>query len=158
MSDKKKIIAAIDRFYVECVEEFKEAELKITADSKFRSMFRKKDYDSNIDLLRSCKSSSRSIRFPTGDIDKGDEASKELIRQTEHCIRQFNRLCDTYIQLQLALKKKSEGSKLSYKEYMKIYSETQDSRREMNRELKELDILYTDYTEDMDLDVYEFIR
>ena len=158
MTDRKKIVEAIDRFYVECIEEFKEAELKIAADSKFRSMFRKKDYDSNIEILRTCKSRSRSIRFPTGDIDKGDEESKELIRHTERCIRQFNRLCDTYIQLQLALKKKSEGGALSYKEYIHVYNETRENWTEMNNELKELDIMYTDYTEDMDLDVYEFIK
>ena len=158
MTDKKKLIRVLDQFYVDCVEEFKEAELKIAADSKFRSIFRKKDYDSNVDMLRECKDRARKLRFPTGDIGKGDTQSQELIRQTETCIRRFTRLCDSYIQLQLALKKKSEGGKMSLSEYNEIYRRTQEDNRDMNRELKELDILYTDYIEGEDINVYEFME
>lgn len=158
MEYKKKIISVVDRFYVECVEEFKEAELQIASDSKFRSIFRKKNYDGNVQLLRECKSRARSLRFPTGDIPRDDNASKELIRQTEGCIRQFNRLCDAYIQMQLALQKKAEGAKLSYSEYKEVYARSQEERVNMNRQLQELDMLYTDYIEDEDVDVYEYLQ
>lgn len=150
MEYRKKIVENINRFYVECVEEFREAEQRIANDSKFRRIFQKKDYGANIELLRQCKKASRSIRFPTGDIAAGDGASKEIILHSEGCIRQFNKLCDAYIQLQLALKKKAEGADMSYKEYMEIYRMTQEHHAQMNRELHDLDILYADYTEDMD--------
>ena len=55
MEYKKQLIKKIESFYVDVVEEFKEAELQIMADSKFRSIFKKKDYDGNIAKLRSCK-------------------------------------------------------------------------------------------------------
>lgn len=42
MEYKKQLIGRIESFYVDVVEEFKEAELQIMADSKFRSIFKKK--------------------------------------------------------------------------------------------------------------------
>jgi len=157
MEYRKKIIKVVDRFYVDCIEEFKEAELKIVNDSKFRTMFRKKDYKGNVELLRKCKKRSHSLKFPTGDIPKNDEESKDLIRQTEKSILQFNRLCDSYILMQLALQKKADGEAMSFKEYKQIYNRSQEDRVEMNKELAELDLLYTDYIEDEDYDVYEFL-
>lgn len=157
MDYKKKIIRTVDQFYVECIEEFKEAQRKIDNDSKFRSIFRKKDYKGNVELLRTCKQSSRALRFPTGDIPKDDSDSKELIHATQGCIRQFNRVCDSYIQMQLALQKKAEGGAMPYKEYMKVYNQTREELDKMNSELKELDLLYTDYAEQEDYDVYEFL-
>lgn len=158
MDYKKQVISVVDDFYVNCIEEFKEAELKIANDSKFRRIFQKKDYAGNIEILRACKKEARSLRFPTGDIPKEDGATKELVRRTESCIRVFGRLCDSYIQLQTALQKKAKGSDLSYGAYKEIYYRTQEDRVAMNRELKVLDLLYTDYIEDEDYDVYEFIK
>lgn len=154
---KKRIKDTIDRFYVDCVEEFKEAELRIANDSKFRTIFRKKDYKGNIEILRGCKKNTRNLRFPMGDIPKDDQLTKDLVRQTEVCIRQFNRLCDSYIQMQTALDSKSKGKDLPYGEYKDIYYRTQEDNVAMNRELKELDLLYTDFLDKEDYDVYEFL-
>ncbi len=150
MSYQKKIVQSINKFYVECVEEFREAEQRIANDSKFRRLFQKKNYGANIELLRRCRNVSRSIRFPTGEIEAGDTASRDIILMCESCIRQFNKLCDSYIQLQLALKKKAEGGDMPYKEYIGIYHVTQEHHAKMNSQLHELDIMYADYTEDME--------
>ena len=157
MDYKRKIIGVVDDFY-NCVDEFKEAELKINKDSKFRKIFSKKDYSGNIELLRTCKKQARALRFPMGDIPKGDQASKDMIRTTETCIRQFSRVCDSYVQLQLALQKKSAGEPMPYGEYKEYYTRSQEDLIAMNQELKELDLLYTDYIEDEDYDVYEFLK
>lgn len=158
MNYKEKTIQVIDKFYVECVEEFKEAELKILNDSKFRSIFRKKNYDAHISLLKDCKDRARKLRFPTGDIPKDDQITKDLLSQTEKCIRQFAKMCDAYIQMQVALKEKSAGAKLDFKEYNAIYRRSQEEQAAMNDELRELDILYSDYIEDEDINVYEFLK
>lgn len=55
MDYKKQLIDLVEMFYVDVVEEFKEGELQIIADSKFKSLFKKKNYDGNIQNLRSCK-------------------------------------------------------------------------------------------------------
>ena len=65
MEYKKQLIGRIESFYVDVVEEFKEAELQIMADSKFRSIFKKKDYDGNIAKLRSCKKDAQKMRGAT---------------------------------------------------------------------------------------------
>lgn len=157
MEYKKRIIQVIDRFYVDCVEEFKEAELKIARDSKFRRIFRKKDYGSNIQILRDCRKRTGSLRFPMGDIPKEDQQTRDLIRQAEGAIRQFSRLCDAYVQMQISLQKKSEGEDVSYKDYREVYNRSQEERIAMNEQLAELDLLYTDYIEDEDYDVYEYL-
>ena len=55
MDYKKQLVEKIEKFYVEIIEEFKEAELQIIADSNFRSIFKKKDYGKNISMLKNCK-------------------------------------------------------------------------------------------------------
>ena len=45
MDHRKQLIDMTEKFYIDVVEEFKEGELQIIADSKFKNMFRKKDYD-----------------------------------------------------------------------------------------------------------------
>ena len=108
MEYKKQLIGRIESFYVDVVEEFKEAELQIMADSKFRSIFKKKDYDGNIAKLRSCKKGAQKIRTTDLQIPKKDKTAAEVVRTFEASIRKFNALCDAYISLQDALKKKAE--------------------------------------------------
>ncbi|MDO5491575.1 MAG: hypothetical protein Q4F96_04150 [Bacillota bacterium] len=148
MDYRKKIIDSVNRFYFDCVEEFREAEGKIANDSRFRKIFTKKDYGGNIELLRRCRKRTQSVKLPTGDIPRSDDESKEIVHQCNECIRLFNRLCDAYVQMQIALQKKAEGSDLSYKEYMEVYRRTQEAHAAVNASIRELDILYADYTED----------
>ena len=104
MEYKKQLIKKIESFYVDVVEEFKEAELQIMADSKFRSIFKKKDYVGNIERLKLCKKSAQKIRTTDLQIPKTDKTAAEVVRVFESCIRKFNSLCDAYISLQEALK------------------------------------------------------
>ena len=157
MDYKKKVKTTVDKFYVECIEEFKEAELKIANDSRFRTIFRKKDYKGNIALLKNCQKQARSLRFPTGDIPGDDELTRNLVQQTQSSIQKFSRLCDSYVLLQSALQQKADGGPMPYKEYMQIYKKTQEDRVEMNRALQDLDLVYTEFIEDEDYDVYEFL-
>ena len=99
MEYKKQLIKKIESFYVDVVEEFKEAELQIMADSKFRSIFKKKDYDGNIAKLRSCKKGAQKIRTTDLQVPKADKTTAEVVRTFESCIRRFNALCDAYISL-----------------------------------------------------------
>ncbi len=148
MDYKKLLIEKIESFYVDVVEEFKEAELQIMADSKFRSIFKKKNYDGNIAKLRECKKAALAI--DTGDIKipAGDRESDEVEHRFERCLVIFSGLCDAYIQLQMSLKKKAQGAKTPFSEYREIFQKVQDARNSLNGALHELDIVYTDYTYD----------
>ena len=57
----------------------------------------------------------------------------------------FNSLCDSYIQLQVALKKKANKEELKFSEYKEIFQKVQTARNTLNSALHDLDIVYTDY-------------
>ena len=158
MEYKQQLIKKIESFYVDVVEEFKEAELQIMADSKFRSIFKKKDYDGNIAKLRSCKKGAQKIRTTDLQVPKADKTTAEVVRTFESCIRRFNALCDAYISLQDALKKKAAKQPLKYSEYNDIFKTMKEKREALNDELHELDIIYTDYSYDEDEDPYTFLN
>lgn len=146
MDYKKNLVSRIETFYIDVVEEFKEIELKIMADSKFRSMFKKKDYDGNIRKLRGCKKQVQAVSVSDIKVPEKDKTGIEVHRKFEACLRAFSYLCDCHIQLQLALKQKSEKSDLKFSEYKEGFNRMQEARNSMNKALHELDIVYTDYT------------
>lgn len=153
MNHKAQIVNIVEKFYVDVVEEFKEAELQIMADSKFKSIFRKKDYDGNIMKLKACK--KEALCLDTSGIAADDEDARGVLRQLERCLAVFNNLCDVYIQLQTALKSKANKEELSFSSYKKIFDKVQGTRERMNGELHELDIIYTDYTYDEEDEKWE---
>lgn len=147
MDYREEIISAINKFYIDSIEEFREAEARISVDSKFRRIFQKKDYGSNIRLLKSCKNSANRISIPR-DIPEDDLDSQRITDRLRECIRTFVRLCDSYIAMQSALERKSKGEKVSYQDYNEMYRQTRERHAQINENLKELDILYADYTEE----------
>lgn len=157
MEYRKKLIDMIERFYIDIIEEFKEAELQIIADSNFKSMFRKKDYGGHIDMLKKCRKQALSVNVQVAGVPDDDKEAHDLVLQLERCLLSFIRLCDSYVQLMEALKRKAEKESLKYSEYKDIYNRVRDDRKTLNDELHELDILYTDYTYDETADPYEFL-
>ena len=148
MGYKDKIINSINSLYFDAIEDFKEAEAKIANDSKFRSFFAKKDYEGNIAMLKRCRRIANEISFPEKEIPQDDHESREIVDQSRECVRCFAKLCDSYIKMQTSLAKKASGEALPYKEYKMIYEQTMKIQAETNAALRELDLLYTDYTED----------
>ncbi|NBI62732.1 hypothetical protein D3Z38_06595 [Clostridiales bacterium] len=147
MSDQKNIIDKVEYFYIEIVEEFKEAEQKIINDSKFRSLFRKKNYDGNIALLKDCKGKVLGINIMELKKQAQDQESKELTRQLGQALAAFRELCDAHVRLQVFLKKKARKEDAPFSQYKDIFNRVKQCREEVNSQLHGLDILYTDYTE-----------
>ena len=149
MDLREQIVKTIDEFYVNCIEEFREAEVKIANDSRFRKIFQKKDYDGNIQLLHKCRKAAIELKFPTGDLPAGECAEKDMMQLCQECIRRFIKLCESYVTMQTALKGKSKGEDLPYKKYNELYHKTQENHVSMNQALKDLDMAYAEFTEDM---------
>lgn len=147
MSDRKNIIEKIEYFYIEIVEEFKEAEQKIINDSQFRSLFRKKDYDGNIALLKDCKGKVLGINIMELKKQAQDPESKEVAQQFGKTLTAFRELCDAHVRLQVFLKKKARKEDAPFSVYKDIFNKVKQCREEVNSQLHQLDILYTDYTE-----------
>ncbi len=148
MDYKKQLIDKIEMFYVDVVEEFKEAEMQIIADSKFTRIFKKKNYDGNIEHLKNCKKLALSIDIKNIDIPKEDKLARQVAKAFERCLVMFNNLCDSHVQLQLALKKKANKEELKFSAYKELFQKVQTARNSINTALHELDIVYTDFAYD----------
>lgn len=153
MDYRKRIIDKIESFYVDVVEEFKESEMQIIADSKFKMIFKKKNYDGNIENLKKCKKRALSIDTEDIEIPADDRTARQLIKAFEKCLVHFNNLCDTHTRLQISLKNKAENKeKLNFSSYKELFQKVQTARNSLNSALHEMDIIYTEFTYDEDED------
>lgn len=148
MDCRTQLIRLIDRFNIEAVEEFKEAENRIVLDSKFRTIMKKKDYSGHIETLRKVKTRAQKIDPKSVEIPKGDNVSAEIEAAFEKCLITFSNVCDSYIKMQQALKDKSEKKRdVSYGEFKEISRKTRELRAKLNSEMLDMDILYSDIAE-----------
>lgn len=153
MDYKKQIIDKVESFYLDVVEEFKEAEMQIIRDSKFKMIFKKKNYDGNIDHLKKCKKMALAIDVDDIDIPADDRLARQIVKAFEKCLVHFNNLCDTHTRLQIGLKKKADGTEdLKFSAYKELFQKVQTARNSLNSALHEMDIVYTDFAYDEDED------
>ncbi len=151
MDYRTELLKMIDKFNVEAVEEFKEAENKIAIDSKFRQITKKKDYNGHIANLKSVKKRAQKIDPRTVKIPESDKVTTELRKAFEKCLVIFSGVCDSYVQLQSILKEKAEGAKINYADYKEFYNKVKFARGSFNDNVHEMDILYSElaaYLED----------
>lgn len=153
MDYKKQIIDKVESFYLDVVEEFKEAELSIIKDSKFKMIFKKKNYDGNIDHLKKCKKMALSIDVDDIEIPADDRLARQVVKAFEKCLVHFNNLCDSHIRLQNGLKGKADNKEdLKFSAYKELFQKVQTARNSLNSALHEMDLLYTDFAYDEDED------
>ncbi|NLD20452.1 MAG: hypothetical protein GX663_09470 [Clostridiales bacterium] len=158
MDYKKELVNRIEKFYVEIIEEFKEIEMQIAADSRFKSVFKKKDYEGNIVKLKLCKKACVEIETDDIEIPKTDKLALDVMKNFERSLLIFNFLCDSYVQLQAALNRKANKEALKFSEYKELFNKVQATRVNLNNALHELDIDYTEYTYDENEDPYTFLN
>ncbi len=147
MDYRTELLNMINKFNIESVEEFKEAEMLIVRDSKFKSIRKKKDYDGHVRMLRNVKSKAMRIDPKAVKIPDSDAETLQLRKEFEKCLLTFSAVCDGYVQMQMALKEKSEGAKISYGQYKEINNKVRAARAKLNDNLNEMNILYSNYTE-----------
>ena len=147
MDYRQELLNMINKFNIESVEEFKEAELLIAHDSRFKSIRKKKDYDGHIRMLKKVKSKALRIDPKSVQIPESDKETIELRKEFERCLVTFSAVCDGYVQLQMTLKDKSEGAKISYGQYKELNNKVRAARAKLNDNLDAVNILYADYTD-----------
>lgn len=147
MDYRTELLNMVNKFNIESVEEFKEAELRIARDSKFKSIRKKKDYDGHVQMLRKVKSKALRIDPKSVQIPEDDIETNQLRKAFETCMLTFSAVCDGYIQMQLALKEKSEGAKVSYGQYKELNNKVRSARAKLNDCLDEVNILYSNFTD-----------
>ena len=153
MDYKKQIIDKVESFYLDVVEEFKESEKQIINDSKFKMIFKKKNYDGNIENLKNCKKMALAIEVDDVDIPSDDKLARQVVKAFEKCLVHFNNLCDCHIRLQMGLKKKAEKTEdMKFSVYKEVFQKVQTARNSLNSALHEMDMVYTDFAYDEDED------
>lgn len=156
MDYRKQLVDRVESFYVDVVEEFKEAEMQVIADSKFTRLFKRKNYDGNIEHLKRCKKIALEMDVKDVEIPKTDGEARQIVKALEKCLVHFNNLCDCHIRLQMALKKKANKEELKFSDYKELFQKVQTARNSMNSALHAMDIVYTEFTCDDD-DTVEYL-
>lgn len=153
MDYKKQIIERVEEFYLDVVDEFKESEMQIINDSKFKMIFKKKNYDGNIENLKKCKKKALMIDSGNIEIPADDVQARQVIKALGKCLVHFNNLCDTHIRLQNGLKGKAEKKEdLKFSAYKELFQKVQTARNSLNSALHEMDMIYTEFAYDEDED------
>ena len=153
MDYKKQIIDKVESFYLDVVDEFKEAEMQIIRDSKFKMIFKKKNYDGNIEHLKKCKKMALNIDVDDIEIPADDRMARQVVKAFEKCLVHFNNLCDTHTRLQMGLKGKAENKEqMKFSDYKELFQKVQTARNSLNSALHEMDLIYTDFAYDEDED------
>ncbi len=148
MDYRRDLIKLIDRFNIKSVEELREVEMRIIADSKFTMIIKKKDYNGHISNLRRIKQNTQKINPQKIPVPESDREAAELKSIFEKCIVIFNGVCDAYIQLMNALKVKSEKTaKVSFGEYKEINNKVKFAKENFNANMHDMDIMCTDFAE-----------
>lgn len=152
MEYRTQLIKMIDKFSIQSVEEFREAENKIVADSKFRTIAKKKDYPGHIETLRKVKNRAQKINPQSVVIPEDDKQATELRKAFERCLIVFSAVCDSHIQMQQILQQKADGVKVGYGEYKEYYNKVKAAKANFNTHMQDMDVLYSDlaeYSEDI---------
>lgn len=147
MDYRTELLRMIDRFNVESVEEFKEAEGLIMKDSKFTSITKKKDYEGHIRMLKKVKNKARKIDPMSIKIPADDKVTADLRKAFEKCLVIFGGVCDSYIQMQSSLNDKSKGAELKYAQYKEINEKVRFAKKNLNDNMHEMDVLYSELVE-----------
>lgn len=143
------IIRAMDYFFVDIFEKQKELDTRIYAQSQPRNLFKKKDYQANIDEYKKLKNLALKINPSGYDPDPEDEDLLELIVSFEEVLAVYNMYCDRGIAVQELLRRKAEGDKYKHS----LYSEAADKQRAaaalFQTKMNDFNAEYSEYKEMM---------
>ena len=144
MSDREKIVGAIEFFYEEIIEKYKDLEKQVANESKLSAIFKKIDYKARISKFKDLKKKAININLKAICIDKDDYISVDLKEKLGKCINLFEKIIDAQVALNMILNKKSDGKKMEIVEYKKTVDDLTKANLAMQGGLKELDIIYAD--------------
>lgn len=147
MDYRSQLIKMIDKFNIQSVEELREAEMIILADSKFRTIIKKKNYDTHLETLKKVKVRAQKLNPGDIDIPESDKETLQLKRMFERCLIIFSGVCDAYIQMQNLLKSKSEGAKVGFLEYKQVHNKVRFAKQNFSSTMNDLDVMYSDFAD-----------
>ncbi|MDF3001430.1 MAG: hypothetical protein K0Q48_1549 [Bacillota bacterium] len=147
MADQRNIIEAIDSFYGEIIDRYKELERQVASESKIMTIFKKVDYKSRIAKLKEFKKKAQTINLKKIELQPDDEFSIEARDQLGRAITLFVDLINYQVSFQTMLLKKSEGEKVQMVDYRKAVYNVQKATETLQNGLRNMDAVYADLEE-----------
>ena len=147
MEDRQSIIDAVESFYVEIIERYKDLERQVAGESRLRTMFKKVDYKARIAKFKELKKKAQSINVKKIKVDKDDELSIDVRDKLGISLSLFIKVIDAQVSCQTFLYKKSEGEKVSTIDYKKMVYNVQRATEELQNGLRSMDAVYANLEE-----------
>ena len=147
MSDRKEIIEAVESFYVEIIERYKDLERQVAGESRILTMFKKVDYKARIMKFKDFKRMAQSINLKKIKFDEEDELAAEVCEKLGISLSRFVKLIDAQVSCQNFLYRKSEGKKVENIDYKKAVYNVQRATEELQDSLRNMDAVYANLEE-----------
>ena len=147
MADQRSIIQAIDSFYEEIINRYKELERQVASESKILTIFKKVDYKSRIAKLKELKKKAQAINLKKIEIQQDDEFALNARDQLGKSIALFVDLINFQVSFQTMLFKKSEGEKVQMVDYRKAVYNVQKATETLQNGLRNMDAVYANLEE-----------
>lgn len=147
MTKRQGIIDAVESYYVDLIEKYKDVERQIAGESRILTMFKKVDYKARIGKLKNLKKTAQSINLKKIEINEEDELSVQVREKLGKCISLFVRLIDAQVSCQTYLLKKSEGEKTDSINYKKAVYNVRKATEELQDVMRNMDADYANLEE-----------
>lgn len=147
MAERQKIIEAVDSFYEEIIEKYKDLERQIAGESRILTMFKKVDYKARITKFKELKKKAQSINVKKIEIDETDELAVQVRDKLGRSASLFASIIDAQVSCQTFLYKKSEGQKIQVIDYKKSVYNVQKATEALQNGLREMDADYANLEE-----------
>jgi hypothetical protein len=147
MANRKKIIDAIDSFYEDIIDAYKEMERQIAGESRLLTMFKKVNYKARITKFKDLKKKAQGINVKKIEIDKDDELAAEVREKLAKSVSLFVDIINVQVSFQTLLLKKSEGEKVSMVDYKKAAYNVQKATEALQNALRNMDADYANLEE-----------
>ena len=147
MADRKKIIDAIDSFYEDIIDAYKEMERQIAGESRLLTMFKKVNYKARITKFKDLKKKAQGINVKKIEIDKDDELAAEVREKLAKSVSLFVDIINVQVSFQTLLLKKSEGEKVNMVDYKKAAYNVQKATGVLQNALRNMDADYANLEE-----------
>jgi len=147
MTDRDNIISAVDSFYEEIIEPYKEMERQIAGESSLLKIFRKVDYKARIAKFKDLKKKAQGINLKKIEIDSNDELAAQVRDKLGRSVSLFVTLINAQVSCQTILYKKSEGEKTNTIDYRKAVYNVRNATESLQNGLREMDADYANLEE-----------
>lgn len=147
MADRQNIINAVDSFYEDIIEKYKDLERQVANESRLRNILKKVDYKARISKFKELKKKAQNINLKKIDLDNEDELAVQVRDKLGRSISLFVNIIDAQVSCQTILYKKSEGEKINTIDYKKAVYNVQKSTEALQNGLREMDADYANLEE-----------